>query len=203
MIPGRLICLCLSLLLPLGCAASGQPRSDANRDAQRNPQLAAELTHQASQLIESDPTQAMQLLRQAIEADLFHGPAHNDLGVLLLNQGDLYAAAEEFDWARRLMPGHPDPRLNLGIALERGGKTQDALDAYASANEVYPNYLPAMQAMTRLQLRSGNVDESTHPMLQAIAFRAQEPWKSWAIKRLAQSPADLSNHPKATDDPGS
>ena len=189
----RLICVCFSILWLFGCASSGQSRSDSNRELQRNSQRAAELTQQASMLIETDPAQAMELLRQAVEADLFHGPAHNDIGVLLLNQGDLYGAAEEFDWARRLMPGHPDPRLNLGIALERGGKTQDALDAYASANEVYPNYLPAMQAITRLQLRSGNVDDSTHTMLQAIAFRAQEPWKSWAIKRLAKVQVEFND----------
>jgi len=33
-------------------------------------------------LIDSDPAKAAELLREALTADLFFGPAHNNLGVL-------------------------------------------------------------------------------------------------------------------------
>ncbi len=91
----------------------------------------------------------------------------------------------EFDWARRLMPGHP-ARINLGPALERGGKTDEALDAYASAIEVYPNHLPAMEVLARLQIRSGQDDEGTRTMLSEIAYRGDERWKSWARTQLTK-----------------
>jgi hypothetical protein len=51
---------------------------------------------------------------EALSADLFFGLAHNNLGVLYLKEDKLYEAANEFEWARKLMPGHPDPRMNLG-----------------------------------------------------------------------------------------
>ena len=128
----------------------------------------------------------MRLLRRAVEADLFHGPAHNNIGVILLNCGNLYQAAEEFDWARRLMPGHPDPRINLGLALERGGKVEDALEAYASAVEVYPGHLPSIQALARLQVRSGIRDEWTDELLLEIVYRGNESWKTWATSQLTK-----------------
>jgi len=150
----------------------------------RDPGRAEALTNQASELLQSDPHQAQALLRQAIEADQFFGPARNNLGVLLLNDGDLYGAAEEFDRARKLMPGHPDPRLNLGLALERGGKLEEALEAYASAIEVFPDHLPALQALAKLQVRSGRVDDSTQPMLQTIRVRGDPAWSRWAREQL-------------------
>ena len=78
------------------------------------------------------------------------------------------------------MPGHPDPRINLGIALERGGKVDDALEAYASAIEVFPGHLPSIQALARLQIRSGQRDEWTNELLEEIIQRSNEDWKRWA-----------------------
>lgn len=177
------IVLVVSLLMLIGC---GSPsfRSDLNTDRVRNTGRAAELTAEAVDLLDKDPTASERLLREAIRADLYHGPAHNNLGVLHLKRGELYQAAEEFDWARRLMPGHPDPRINLGIALERGGKVHEALDAYASALEVYPDHLPAMQALARCQVRHGETDGHTEEFLRTIAFRGSNAWQSWARDQL-------------------
>lgn len=173
-------------LLLAGCGTPQQRSGAIDRESGRNQQLAAELTQQAADLIQSNPEEAMRLLRRAVEADLFHGPAHNNIGVILLGRGELYEAAEEFDWARRLMPGHPDPRINLGLALERGGKVEDALEAYASAVEVYPGHLPSIQALARLQVRSGIRDEWTDELLLEIAYRSNENWRAWAKAQINQ-----------------
>lgn len=178
------VVLSMGLASIVGCSANDHRATSAS-DSYRNQQLAAELTHTATRLMAEDPVKAEMLLRQAIDADLYHGPAHNNLGVLYLNRGELYQAAEEFDWARRLMPGHPDPRINLGLALERGGKFGEALDAYASAIEVYPEYLPAIQALARCQIRSGVRDEYTEELLRVIAYRGAIEWRGWARKQLA------------------
>ena len=86
------------------------------------------------------------------------------------------------------MPGHPDPRVNLAMTLERAGHDNEAQDAYAAALEVMSNYLPALQGLTRLQLRSGNTDERTREHLGEIALRGETPrWRDWARERLAGS----------------
>lgn len=175
------------LLLPvtIGCQASVPRAGTTSSGTGTNAQHAVELTQDAVHLMAEDPQEASRLLRLAIDADFYHGPAHNNLGVLLLRDGELYAAAEEFDLARRLMPGHPDPRINLGIALERGGKTSEALEAYASAIEVYPQHLPSLQALARLQIRTSNEDETTDSMLRIIAARGDAAWSGWARRQLA------------------
>ncbi len=182
----KLCVLSLVLALQAGCA-SHRLTDQSEKSTVRNRQLAAELTNQATALLSEDPVKAEQLLRQALKADLYYGPVHNNLGALHLQRDELYEAAEEFDWARRLMPGHPDPRINLGLALERGGKIDDALEAYASALEVYSNHLPAIQALARCQVRYRQRDEQTEGLLTEIVYRGSPEWKRWATTQLQET----------------
>lgn len=146
----------------------------------RDTARAEQLTRRAADLITADPGKAESLLREALSADLFHGPAHNNLGVIYLNQGRLYEAAGEFEWARKLMPGHPDPRLNLGLALERGGRIDEAIDAYHSALETTPEHLPTIESMASCQIRYGRQDSRTTELLSLIAMRGDKRWRAWA-----------------------
>jgi tetratricopeptide (TPR) repeat protein len=154
---------------------------------QRDPRRADELNTQAAELIGRDSARAEELLRQALAADLYHGPAHNNLGTLYLEQGKLYEAASEFEWARKLLPGHPDPRMNLALTLETAGRTDEALITYETALEVYPQHLPSMQALARLRVRSGKHDARTKDLLEQVAFRSEEPsWREWARVQLTR-----------------
>ncbi len=174
----------LTLLLG-GCALRSNSPYGTPRQSDRNPLKAQELTHQAAELVDSDPQKAQRLLQEALTADLYHGPAHNNLGVIYLKHGQLYEAANEFEWARKLMPGHPDPRMNLALTLERAGRIDEAMDTYATALEVYANHLPTMQALSRLQLRHGRADDRTKAFLEEIALRGETTqWRDWARNQL-------------------
>lgn len=181
----RAAILVIAICMQIGCAARRTGPYAPAPDALRNPLEAQRLTMRAVEVMESDPPKAQQLLRAALTADLFHGPAHNNLGVLLLNEGSLYEAAEEFEWARKLMPGHPDPRMNLALTLERAGLVGEAIHAYESALAVYADHIPTIQALARLQARSGRADERTTRLLEGIALRGEtEQWRQWARDRL-------------------
>ena len=149
-------------------------------DSMRDPATSQKLWQEAVACTDDNPAKAEKLLREALTLDLYNGPAHNNLGVLYLRQGKLYESAGEFEWARQLLPGHPDPRMNLALTLEKAGKVDEALSTYATALEVYPDHVPTMQAMTRLQLRSGKIDPTTRHMLGEIAMRGEsERWPDW------------------------
>jgi Flp pilus assembly protein TadD len=185
----RCIILVLSAgaLLIGGCRGGGgsvyQPQTEARRDSLK----AQSLTQQAAEILEKDPAKAERILREALTADLYHGPAHNNLGVLYLKQGKLYDAAGEFEWAKKLMPGHPDPRMNLALTLERAGRIDDALTAYSSALEVYPDHIQTMQALARLQVKHGRRDDNTPRYLREVAFRGDsETWRTWARGQLSK-----------------
>lgn len=149
-------------------------------DRPRDIARALALNAEASRLGPEKKDEAEALLRRALAADLYCGPAHNNLGVLLLDQGRLYEAAEEFEWARKLLPGHPSPRVNLAMTLEKAGKTDQALDAYDAALAVYDGFLPAVQGKARLLVGAGRADAKTVALLDEIALRGDEQWRAWA-----------------------
>jgi len=153
------------------------PGTETTRDTAR----AQELNARAADALDSDPAEAERLLRAALGADLFFGPAHNNLGVLYLKQGKLYEAAGEFEWARKLLPGHPDPRLNLALTLERAGKTDEAIRTYQTALEVWPGHVGTLQALARLEVVSGRRSADLDGWLDEIAMRGETKlWRDWA-----------------------
>lgn len=174
-----------------GCASgssagSGSPYATPSLQS-RDSLKAQRLTSEAAKLIDSDIVKAESLLREALTADVWYGPGHNDLGVLYLKQGNLYEAANEFEWARKLMPGHPDPRMNLALTLERAGRIDEAIATYVTALEAYPHHMPTMQALARLQLRRSRTDERTPEMLKEIAMGGESPeWRNWAQQQLSR-----------------
>jgi tetratricopeptide (TPR) repeat protein len=203
--------LAVLLLVLFGCAQGDRARQTdlvdeaaAGTDDQhgaRDTASAQRLTHQAAALADSDPDQAEHLLRRALAADLFHGPAHNNLGVLYLKRNPplLYEAAEQFEWARKLMPGHPDPRMNLALTLEMAGRTDDAIATYKTALEVYPGHIQSMQALARLQLWAAAADDGTPALLREIALRGEdERWRSWARARTAGHAAAAPSAPPSS-----
>ena len=183
-----------ALAMTLGCGAACKstapasvysPPSAENRDSAR----AEKLTREAAELIDSDPDRAEELLRNALAADLYHGPAHNNLGVVFLGRGNLYEAAHEFEWARKLMPGHPDPRVNLGIVMDTAGRTAEARTAYEAALDVWPGYVPAMQGLASLAVRTNERSEELRGWLERIALEGEDhQWRAWARGKLARTP---------------
>lgn len=176
----------------VGCGTTrpSSPYSPVSESA-RDPATLQRLSLEAAEIAVSDPARAEKMLREALTLDLYNGPAHNNLGAIYITQGRLYDAAGEFEWARKMMPGHPDPRLNLALTLEKAGRTEEALSTYATALEVYPEHIPTMQALARLQLRSGRADDRTPKFLDEIAMRGEtEQWREWArLQRSKRSPS--------------
>ena len=179
--------LCIAVLAcGIGCRSNPSISPYAEpADLQRQTSRAEALSREAANLIYADPVKAEKLLREALVADLFYGPAHNNLGVLFLNAGKLYEAAHEFAWAGKLMPGHPDARVNLALTMEEAGKVEEALEGYNGALAVYPGYLPAIQGLARLTAHLGRNDERMRGWLEEISLRSEdEPWRNWARARL-------------------
>jgi tetratricopeptide (TPR) repeat protein len=184
------------LLLAVLCAACRSapvgPYSPP-KEVVRSSVEAERLTRLATEAMDDDPTEAEALLRQALTADLYHGPAQNNLGVLFLGRGELYEASVEFEWARKLMPGHPDPRTNLAITLERAGRVGEAIDAYRAALEVAPEDIAATQGIAMAVVRAGITDPGMQRWLDRIALGGEsETWREWARQRATRAPSAVS-----------
>lgn len=176
------IAVALALAAGGGCARSAKGPYDPAGEGARDPRRADELNAQAADLITRDPDRAEALLREALTCDLWHGPAHNNLGVVLLAKGRLYDAAAEFEWAKKLMPASPDPRINLALVLDKAGRCEDAVAAARAAVDLSSDHLPSLQTLARLQIGCDRADASTIATLDKIAFMTtDEPWREWAI----------------------
>ncbi|HTH94534.1 MAG TPA: tetratricopeptide repeat protein [Rhodocyclaceae bacterium] len=71
-------------------------------------------------------------------------PAHNDLGNLLSQLGDLDGAALAFLSALELEPGDPNHWNNLGATLQKLGRLDQAAEALHGAIQVDPNFAAAL-----------------------------------------------------------
>ena len=100
----------------------------------------------------------------------------------------MYEAASEFEGARKLMPGHPDPRMNLALTLEKAGRTDEAIQTYKTALEVFPGHVPTEQALARLYVRSGAKADELAEMLERVAMQGEtEEWREWARAAMARA----------------
>jgi Flp pilus assembly protein TadD len=152
-----------------------------------DPKRAHRLAMDALDVMETNPARAEELLQLALKADPYDGPAHNDLGVLFLRQSRLYEAATEFEVARKLMPGSPDPRLNLGLTFEKAGLYERAFTAYDAALETSPAHIRTIEAIARLTLRTGRTNDRLSGLLEDIALRGETSnWRSWAKEQMSR-----------------
>lgn len=170
---------CVAILA--ACQTGPDGVSPGEAETERDATRSVALTREALSVAASDPAEAEMLLQSAIRADPFNGAALNNLGVILLDRGALYEAAQSFEAAGRALPGQPDPRLNLGLVFEQAGKVDEALDAYRTALEVSPEHLPTIQALTRAELRWDRTTEDTTKRLRRLMIQGDtEAWRSWA-----------------------
>jgi tetratricopeptide (TPR) repeat protein len=102
--------------------------------------------------------------------------AHTFLGGILCDaMHDYGAAVAEFRAAIRLKPDDDQPHYNLGVALYRQGKVDEAIAAYREAIRLKPNYANAHTNLGAALSRQGNLTEAIAEHREAIRLKADHP----------------------------
>jgi tetratricopeptide (TPR) repeat protein len=95
--------------------------------------------------------------------------AHNNLGYLCVDRGDLDEAISHFETALRIRSSKPDPHysvgsafmeMNLADALGRKGQPDEAMVHYAEAIELQPNYADAYYYRGNILFAEGRIEEA-------------------------------------------
>lgn len=161
--------------------------TDPNRDSEAAYRYNAE----ALDLMNADQyDQAEQKLKLALDADLFYGPAHNNLGTVYLYKQDLYRAAREFQYATKLMPGRAQPIYNLGMVFEAVGELDKAATHYAKARLIEPELVTITCNLARVYVRQNRKDAETRQLLRQVVLQSPDDhWRSWAQEQLIKMPA--------------
>lgn len=91
-----------------------------------------------------DYEQALQTVREAVEANPTDPELRNNLGVLLASGNNVEGAVAQFREALRLKPDYTHVYGNLAYALMTLGRAQEALTVYREALEIRPDW-PTVQ----------------------------------------------------------
>jgi len=124
---------------------------------------------------------------QAIRSDPSNGEAHNNLGVVHLERGEYYTAAQHFAAAGRLLPEAPQPAYNLGLLLEQAGKPEQAAEQYERATALAPGELAYKECLARALIRCGGAKSRVRALLQeCLELEVRPEWVSWIKTELRQ-----------------
>jgi Flp pilus assembly protein TadD len=93
----------------------------------------------------------------------------------LLNKRDFAAAEEKYRQAVALSPEQEDLHYNLGIALARQGKVDEAKKHYEKALELFPDYAEAQNNLGNLLLSQNKMDEAIALFRKAIQNSPENP----------------------------
>lgn len=178
-------------LLPMLAGCSSTPPAGPDRlveaDATRDTAAARSANARGLTLLEAGSLEAAEAaFRQALEADMFFGPAHNNLGKVHYQRRELYPAARRFDHAAKLMPHRPEPHNNLGLVFEAAGRYEQAADAYVKARDMEQDNPEFLGNLARVQIRQGERGEAVRELLNELILKDDRPqWVNWAREQLA------------------
>jgi Flp pilus assembly protein TadD len=95
------------------------------------------------------------------------------------------------------MPYQPQPRSNLGLALEAAGKLDEAVDNYDQALKIEPDNPQFVGNDARARIRRGDRDTMVKQLLAKLVTVDTRPdWLQWARQRLVLMSTSPSTEPQ-------
>ena len=176
------------ILLLGGCATGGNDYHRVQAGRAADSAAARSLNDAALEALEAgDINDAQRLFRQAVDADVGFGPAHNNLGKVYFQQGELYRAAWEFEYAIKIMPHHPEPKNNLALVLETVRRFDEAVGHYQAALKLEPDNPELIGNLARARLRRGDPPTEVQALLMDLILKDVRPdWVRWAQQELVR-----------------
>jgi len=155
---------------PGPCGASvtslGNARATTTTAAEQESALTARDLYKRGCLLEAtSPEEACDAYRASLELEPEAADAHVNLGRLLHEVGDVYAALVHYRAALSLRTGDATAAFNVGVALEDLGATVDAIAAYRRALECDPRNPDAHYNLARLLEQDGKPDLAVRHLL--------------------------------------
>jgi len=151
---------------------------------QTPPQIPESLHQQALELANSGKAaEAVRALETLLVSYPAYSAAHNDLGVLYQQTGDLSRARRHHEEALRLQPANQVFKKNLADLLYIAcGETEEAMKLYVNILGSTPRDIETLKAISRICLEIGQADDARMFLETILKI---EPWNSEARKSLA------------------
>jgi len=198
------------LLIPIALAQTGCTNSSSRRGnkgalneidpamamVQRRRQEALAHYQKASKLAEDGKDeQALAEYRKALELDDQLYAAWNNMGQLLMAQGNYSDAVSAYQIAAGIEPTDPRPEYNIGLAYQKVGWAKDAYGHFEKALNRDPNYMPAMRGLVRSAEMQGRGDEELLVLIkQAQLLETDEKWREYFRSQFYRVQSIIENH---------
>lgn len=197
-LPGALLLACIACplaLAPLGGCAASRPGTSLQASDPAQVAAAYDLILEAQDAERRDkPEQAVSLYREGLSKYREFPAAWNNLGSLLMDQSRYLEAVECFQAAADLAPKDPRPPYNQGLAWDRAGYLDDALEFYDRALGRDPQFLPALRGAIRAERLLGRGSQSTLDRLKVALLMEQDPkWRDWFNLQRLRLETELAN----------
>ena len=114
---------------------------------------------------ETFPEEAQATYRSILEREPSFADAHVNLGRMLHDSGDIYAALVHYRAALSIRPHDTTAAFNVGVALEDLGASADAITAYRQAIETDARNPDAHYNLARLLEQTGKPDLAVRHLL--------------------------------------
>lgn len=193
-----------TLGVPLAGCTSTSSRSGASAQSEINPALAysqrrkAEaLEHYsaASQLhLDGLTDEALGEYRKALELDGKLYAAWNNMGQLLMAEGNYADAVSAYQIASGIEPTDPRPEYNIGLAYQQVGWARDSYKHFENALSRDPNYLPALRGLIRSAEMLGMGDTDIMSYIRNAQLReTDEQWREYFTTQYYRVQALIDN----------
>jgi tetratricopeptide (TPR) repeat protein len=132
------------------------------------------------------------LFERALAVTEANWVAHNNLGLVLLEQRELAPAEQHFRAACAAHPRFPEARFNLGLTLQAAGRVAEAEGAWREALALQPGHAQSLVGLAALARNAGDVERANELHQRAIDENPELgfPWAAFARALLEQGELD-------------
>jgi Flp pilus assembly protein TadD len=114
---------------------------------------------------------AIEHFQKAIDIQPGFAEAHNNLGIVLFQKGQVDEAITHFQKALVIQPNNEEIYNNFGNALLGKGKVDGAIRCFQKAVEIAPDFAGAQENLGMILSQKGQVDEAIVHYQKAVAIQ--------------------------------
>ena len=116
-------------------------------------------------------TEMVKFLKLALTIEPKYADAHNNLGVVFKEEGDLNAAIESFYTAIEMKPNLADAHMNLGNALKEKGDLNGAIKSFYKVIEIRPKYAEVYNNLGNCLREQGDIKGAKESFRDALKIK--------------------------------